>query len=102
MRLREEFYKNGLKWPHEGIVPGKPQEPPGCAAYIKRQEEKNAKRAARVKQISDAMAAMPKMITEYKASRRLDWEEVSAIDRLLLTPGQIKDKYVRKRLMKQN
>lgn len=33
----------------------------------------------------------------WQASRRLDWSEVSALDRLLMTPGQIREKYVKRR-----
>ncbi|EFJ44669.1 hypothetical protein VOLCADRAFT_121291 [Volvox carteri f. nagariensis] len=57
---------------------------------------------SREKEIADAMAAMPKRIAEYRASRKLDWSEVSALDRLLLTPGQIREKYIRRRLTRQN
>ncbi|GIL91732.1 hypothetical protein Vretimale_14861 [Volvox reticuliferus] len=102
LKLREQFYAIGFQWPYENIVPGKPQLPPGSEAYAARQREKEQKRAAREKEIADAMAAMPKRIAEYRESRKLDWSEVSALDRLLLTPGQIREKYVRRRLMRQN
>ncbi|GFR47247.1 hypothetical protein Agub_g8932 [Astrephomene gubernaculifera] len=102
LKLREQYYVAGRPWPFEDIVPGRPQPPPGCEAYEARKKEKAQKQAAREKQISDAMTAMPKLIAEYKASRRLDWTEVSALDRLLMTSGQIREKYVRKRLSKQH
>ncbi|GLC50176.1 hypothetical protein PLESTB_000350800 [Pleodorina starrii] len=102
MKLREQYYAIGLSWPFEDIVPGKPQLPPGSDKYAARQREKEQKRAAREKEIADAMASMPKRIADYRESRKLDWSEVSAIDRLLLTPGQIREKYVRRRLMRQN
>mmetsp|Transcript_7103 Transcript_7103/g.15565 ORF Transcript_7103/g.15565 Transcript_7103/m.15565 type:complete len:137 (-) Transcript_7103:738-1148(-) len=100
MRLREQFYRDGLKWPYEDVVPGTPQPPPGADTYLKRQQEKAQKRAQREKEIKAAMAKMPQMIEEYRALRRLDWQEVTPLDKLTLSPRQIREKYVKKRLLK--
>ncbi|GAX83245.1 hypothetical protein CEUSTIGMA_g10671.t1 [Chlamydomonas eustigma] len=96
MKLREQFYRDGLKWPYEHIVPGNPQPPPGAALYLERRKQKQEKRLERQKEIAAAMAKMPKLIEEYKASRKLNWDEVSLIDKLTLSQGQIKEKYIRR------
>lgn len=69
LRLREQFYAIGQQWPYENIVPGKPPSPPGCKAYLERQKAKEAKRAARAKQVAEAMANMPKTVADYKVRR---------------------------------
>ena len=63
-------------------------------------QKKKEVRAARKQEISEAMAKMPKLIAEYRDSRKLDWALVTPLDKLLLTQGQIKEKYVRAVLSK--
>mmetsp|Transcript_5431 Transcript_5431/g.14665 ORF Transcript_5431/g.14665 Transcript_5431/m.14665 type:complete len:136 (-) Transcript_5431:790-1197(-) len=100
MKLRSQFYKEGQPWPYEHIVPGAPQPPSGAEAYLKRQEAKELRRQQRVKEIQDAMAKMPQMIARHKELLRLDWNEVSQVDKLTMTRTAIKKSYIRKRLIK--
>eukprot|EP00955_Chlamydomonas_euryale_P095053 364909-Chlamydomonas_euryale.AAC.5 len=98
MRLREQFYASGEQWPYEDIVPGPPQEPHNAAAYLARAASKERMRAARNAEIKAAMARMPAMVAEYRAARKLDWSEVSPLDKLTMTQAQIKEKYIKRKL----
>jgi len=51
----------------------------------------------RAKEIREAMAKMPQLIAQHKASLRLDWDEVSELDKLTLTRTAIKRKYIKRR-----
>lgn len=63
------------------------------------QIKREAHREARAKHIEECMAKMPDLIEEYRASRRVKWEDVSAADKMLLNAKQIRFKYVYKRMM---
>lgn len=54
-------------------------------------------RLCRQKEIQEAMAKMPKLIEEYRAARRLNWDEVTPLDKLTLTQSQIREKYIKRR-----
>ncbi|KAL6763297.1 hypothetical protein V8C86DRAFT_2498377 [Haematococcus lacustris] len=101
MRLREKFYQEGQVWPYEHIVPGLPQPPKGSEAYLKRQKAKELKKQARLKEVQDAMAQMPQLVEQYRARRVIDWEQVSAVDKLTLTRTAIRHKYIRAKLAKE-
>jgi hypothetical protein len=100
MRLREEFYKEGQTWPYEHIVPGVPKPPLGVEAYLLRQEAAKKERQRRAKEIQDAMQKMPELIAQHKELLRLDWEEVTQLDKLTLSRSAIKRKYINRRLAK--
>lgn len=100
LKLREQFYAAKQQWPYEHIVPGVPKLPPGSQQYLARQQAKQEKRAARAKEIQDALSKMPKLIGDYRESRRLDLSEVSQLDKLTLSRGQMYEKYVKRRLAK--
>nr|8A22_AJ Chain AJ, mL64 [Polytomella magna]8APN_AJ Chain AJ, mL64 [Polytomella magna]8APO_AJ Chain AJ, mL64 [Polytomella magna] len=101
LKIREEAYKLGQVWPFEHVVPGVPKAP-NATAYLERKKQKEEKRTKRAKEINDALAKMPQLIADYKAARKIDWAEVSIIDKLTLSKKQIREKYVKRRLMKQN
>ena len=87
------------EWPYEHIVPGIPRnaEPYNGGRQVghRRREREREERRAR---IADAMARMPSLIAAYRAARRVPWEEVTPVDRLLMTARQIREKYVLRKL----
>lgn len=101
MQLRAQFHREDQPWPYEDIVPGPPQMPPGSAAYLNRKAAKTAAKQARLKEIQDAMAKMPTLVSQYRAARKMDWDEVEPVDLLTMTRTAIRQKYVKRRLIKQ-
>jgi hypothetical protein len=87
------------EWPFEHLVPGLPRnaEPYNGGRQVghRRREREREERQARV---SDAMARMPSLIAAYRAARRVPWDEVTPVDRLLMTARQIREKYVLRKL----
>jgi len=90
---------NHREWPYEHLVPGTPRndEPYAAGRQVghRRRDRQSGERAARV---ADAMARMPALVAAYRAARRVPWGEVAPADRLLMSPRQIREKYVLRKL----
>lgn len=98
MVLRKEWLAEGKEWPYEHIVPGKPKNEQPYNNGKQRGHKRFAEQAERQQKIDAAMAKMPQMIADYRASRRIPWDAVTPADKLLLTVRQIREKYVYKKL----
>eukprot|EP00775_Hariotina_reticulata_P002979 gene2979-3262_t len=98
MVLRKQWLAEGKEWPYEHIVPGVAKNDPSFNGGKQKGHKRYLVAEERKKKIEAAMTKMPQLIAEYKASRRIPWDDVSPADKLLLTTKQIRDKYVYKKL----
>ena len=78
-------------------MPGTPKNAEPYNGMRQKGHKRDALREERRQRVADAMAKMPQLIAEYRAARKVPWDEVTPVDRLLLTRRQIRDKYVTKR-----
>lgn len=99
--IKRQYDELGKPWPYAHLFPGpaKNQEPYNGMRQKghKRLREQESRQA----EIEKKMQQMPSIIAEYRASRRIKWEEVPLVDRLLLSRRQIRDKYLKKALQRR-
>eukprot|EP00878_Enallax_costatus_P006385 GHUV01006696.1.p1 GENE.GHUV01006696.1~~GHUV01006696.1.p1 ORF type:complete len:133 (+),score=20.24 GHUV01006696.1:226-624(+) len=96
--IRKEWLAQGKEWPYEHIVPGIPKNDPPYNGGKQKGHKRYISQEERQQKITAAMAKMPQLIADYRASRRIPWDSVSPADKLLLTTKQIREKYVYKKL----
>ncbi|GBF89103.1 hypothetical protein Rsub_01820 [Raphidocelis subcapitata] len=98
MEIRHEWLAEGKEWPFEHIVPGLPKNDAPYNAGRQKGHKRDGERAEREARIKAAMQKMPQLIAEYRASRKIPWDDVTPVDKLLMTRRQIREKYVLKKL----
>eukprot|EP00879_Flechtneria_rotunda_P003410 GHRR01003638.1.p1 GENE.GHRR01003638.1~~GHRR01003638.1.p1 ORF type:complete len:133 (+),score=39.51 GHRR01003638.1:135-533(+) len=96
--IRKEWLTDGKEWPYEHIVPGIPKNDPPYNGGKQKGHKRHIIQQERQQKIEAAMAKMPQLIADYRASRRIPWEAVTPADKLLLTIRQIREKYVYRKL----